>query len=317
MRGGGHSIPGFSTVDGGIVIDLSPMKGVRVDPRRRTAPRRGRRARGASFDHETQAFGLAITGGLVSTHRHRRLHARRRHRLADAQARPGLRQPDRAPTSSPPTAGSCTRAPTRTPSCSGACAAAAATSASSPRSSTSCTRSARWSSAAPSSTRASTAGEVLRVYRELGGRRPGRADDARRTSLTAPAGAVPPRGVARQAARRGRSALHAGDAEAGERAMRAAARARRAGRRPVRPDALRGDAEPARPAAGRPGAHNYFKAGFLTRARRRRDRRRSLAAHARVTSPQERDPRPPPRRRRRAAWPPTRRRSATATRRSC
>jgi len=66
VRGGGHSIPGFSTVDDGIVIDLSPMKGVRVDPVARTA-----RAEGGvtwhDFDHETQAFGLAVTGGLIST----------------------------------------------------------------------------------------------------------------------------------------------------------------------------------------------------------------------------------------------------------
>ena len=66
VRGGKHSIPGFSTVDGGIVIDLSPMQGIQVDPEARTV-----RAQGgvtwSALDHETQAFGLAVTGGLVST----------------------------------------------------------------------------------------------------------------------------------------------------------------------------------------------------------------------------------------------------------
>src|SRR3954453_6309152 len=66
VRGGAHSIPGFSTVDGGIVIDLSPMQGVQVAPAARTV-----RAQGgvlwSGLDHETQAFGLAVTGGLVST----------------------------------------------------------------------------------------------------------------------------------------------------------------------------------------------------------------------------------------------------------
>jgi FAD/FMN-containing dehydrogenase len=66
VRGGGHSIPGFSTVDGGIVIDLGPMKGVRVDPeRRRVSAQAG--LQWHELDHETQAFGLASTGGLVST----------------------------------------------------------------------------------------------------------------------------------------------------------------------------------------------------------------------------------------------------------
>ena len=66
VRGGGHSLPGFSTCDGGVVIDLSAMTGVRVDPARRTAVAEGG-CTWADFDHETQAFGLAVTGGLVST----------------------------------------------------------------------------------------------------------------------------------------------------------------------------------------------------------------------------------------------------------
>jgi len=66
VRGGGHSIPGFSTADGGLVIDLSSMNAVRVDPVRRTAVAEGG-ATWADFDHETQAFGLATTGGLISS----------------------------------------------------------------------------------------------------------------------------------------------------------------------------------------------------------------------------------------------------------
>ncbi len=66
VRGGSHSAPGFGTNDGGVVIDLSPMKGIRVDPRARIV-----RAQGgctwADFNHATYAFGLASTGGVVST----------------------------------------------------------------------------------------------------------------------------------------------------------------------------------------------------------------------------------------------------------
>ncbi len=66
VRGGGHSLPGFSTSDGGMVIDLSPMKGMRVDPAARRVVAQGG-VTWAELDHETQAFGLAVTGGLVSS----------------------------------------------------------------------------------------------------------------------------------------------------------------------------------------------------------------------------------------------------------
>jgi hypothetical protein len=65
VRGGGHSLPGHSTCDGGIVIDLSRMKGVRVDPATRTARAQGGVTWGG-FDRETQAFGLATTGGQIT-----------------------------------------------------------------------------------------------------------------------------------------------------------------------------------------------------------------------------------------------------------
>ena len=66
VRGGGHSFAGFSTCEGGLVIDLGPMRGVRVDPVARTAVAQPG-LRWGDLDHETQAFGLAVTGGLVST----------------------------------------------------------------------------------------------------------------------------------------------------------------------------------------------------------------------------------------------------------
>ena len=85
VRGGGHGVPGFAVCDGGLMIDLSRMKGVRVDPARRTARAEGGATWG-DFDHETQAFGLATTGGDCPPDRHRRPDARRRPRLPDAHA---------------------------------------------------------------------------------------------------------------------------------------------------------------------------------------------------------------------------------------
>ncbi len=65
IRDGGHSAPGYGTNDGGIVIDMSAMKGIRVDPAARTVQAQGG-VIWRELDHETQAFGLATTGGTVS-----------------------------------------------------------------------------------------------------------------------------------------------------------------------------------------------------------------------------------------------------------
>lgn len=66
VRGGGHSIAGFSTCDGGMLLDLGRMKGIRVDPERRTVRAEGGCTWG-DFNHAAHPFGLATTGGIVST----------------------------------------------------------------------------------------------------------------------------------------------------------------------------------------------------------------------------------------------------------
>src|SRR5581483_7054912 len=65
VRGGGHSSAGYSTVDGGIVLDLSRMTGVWVDPQARVA-RAQAGALWGDVDRETQAYGLAVPGGQIS-----------------------------------------------------------------------------------------------------------------------------------------------------------------------------------------------------------------------------------------------------------
>jgi FAD/FMN-containing dehydrogenase len=66
VRGGGHNVAGKAVCDGGVMIDLSLMKGIHVDPARRTV-----RAQGGvtwrEFNRETQVHGLATTGGTIST----------------------------------------------------------------------------------------------------------------------------------------------------------------------------------------------------------------------------------------------------------
>jgi FAD binding domain-containing protein/berberine-like enzyme len=65
VRSGGHSFPGLSVCDGGIVLDTSLMKGISVDPESRTARVQAGVLWG-ELDHATQAFGLATTGGIVT-----------------------------------------------------------------------------------------------------------------------------------------------------------------------------------------------------------------------------------------------------------
>jgi hypothetical protein len=66
VRGGGHSAPGFGTNDDGLVIDLSPMQEVVVDPAAKTA-RAGGGCTWAGFNDATHAHGLATTGGIIGT----------------------------------------------------------------------------------------------------------------------------------------------------------------------------------------------------------------------------------------------------------
>src|SRR5262249_41983751 len=65
IGGGGHNVAGTAVCDDGIVIDLSAMRGVRVDPADCRAWVQGGALWG-DVDHETQAHGLATTGGIVS-----------------------------------------------------------------------------------------------------------------------------------------------------------------------------------------------------------------------------------------------------------
>jgi FAD binding domain-containing protein/berberine-like enzyme len=66
IRGGGHNGPGLGTCDDGLVIDLSNMKGIRVDPVARTV-RVAPGCTSGDVDHATHAFGLAVPFGIVST----------------------------------------------------------------------------------------------------------------------------------------------------------------------------------------------------------------------------------------------------------
>lgn len=66
VRGGGHNVAGRATIDGGVMIDLAPMKEIRVEPEKRRVHARGG-VTWAELNRETQRYGLAVTGGVVSS----------------------------------------------------------------------------------------------------------------------------------------------------------------------------------------------------------------------------------------------------------
>jgi FAD/FMN-containing dehydrogenase len=65
VRGGGHNVAGTAVCEGGLVIDLSELKGIRIDPRSRVAQAQPGLVWG-EYDRETQSFGLATPGGIVT-----------------------------------------------------------------------------------------------------------------------------------------------------------------------------------------------------------------------------------------------------------
>ena len=148
VKGGGHNIAGLAVCDGGLMMDMSLMRGVQVDPARRVARAEPGCLLG-DVDRETQAHGLAAVLGFVSATGCAGLtlgggfgYLTRRFGWSTTTWPRSI--------SSPPTAAWSAPRNRRTPICSGACAAAAAISASPRASNTSCTRSVPMSSRGPS-----------------------------------------------------------------------------------------------------------------------------------------------------------------------
>ena len=128
VRGGGHNVAGHAVCDGGLMIDLSRMKGLRIDPVRRTAHAQPGLT-GGEFDRETQTFGLATPLGYISTTGIAGLTWGAA--MAGSPARTAWRPITSSPSiSSRRTDSSSPLAPPSTPTSSGACGAVAGTLAS-------------------------------------------------------------------------------------------------------------------------------------------------------------------------------------------
>ena len=87
VRGGGHAVAGHAVCEGGVMIDLSLMKAVQVDPATRTVRAAGGLLWG-ELDRATEQHGLATTGGMISHTGIARADPRRRAGTPHAQARP-------------------------------------------------------------------------------------------------------------------------------------------------------------------------------------------------------------------------------------
>ena len=141
VRGGGaQRVWAQRVVDGGLMIDLSPMRRGQRRPRGPPGPRRRRARCSADLDAATQEHGLAVPAGIVSHTGVGGLTLGGGMGWLTRTARPDDRQPGLRRGRRSPTAAACGPPPTSTPTCSGRCAAAAATSASSPSSSSGCTQ---------------------------------------------------------------------------------------------------------------------------------------------------------------------------------
>jgi len=97
VRGGGHNAGGLGVCDDGLVIDLSPISYVHVDPSARTV-RVGGGSTWGGVDHATHAFGLAVPSGIISTTGVGGANAGRRHGAPDAEIRADHRQSAGRPT---------------------------------------------------------------------------------------------------------------------------------------------------------------------------------------------------------------------------